>query len=286
MLGAIGDLVDDIVVHLLEPVNTASDTRSTVVRRRGGSAANVVEAACRAGHPARFIGQVGDDATGRWLTDQLEELGADVAVRRHGRTGSIVVLLAPDGERTMLTDRGACTGLDQPDPAWLGGLHTLHVPYYSLVGEPLASTTVALADMAVGQGIAVSVDVSSLAVIRARGGTAVVSDIARLHPTVVLANDLEAAELGPLLRPEHLGGATVVVKHGRHPATVVQGDGTTIDVPAIVIPRVTDTTGAGDAFAAGLLVARADGHDWHDAVIEGHRTAAEAISRASAANSV
>lgn len=284
MLGAIGDLVDDIVVHLLEPVNTASDTRSTVVRRRGGSAANVVEAACRAGHPARFIGQVGDDATGRWLTDQLEDLGAELAVRRSGRTGSIVVLLAPDGERTMLTDRGACTDLDRPDPAWLRDLHTLHVPYYSLVGEPLATTTFTLAGVAAAQGIRVSVDVSSLAVIRARGADTVIADIARLHPTVVLANDPEAAELGELLHPQHLGGATVVVKRGPRPATLLLAHGTTIEVPAIEVPDVSDTTGAGDAFAAGLLMARAAGNEWLHSVQAGHLAAAAAIGRASGAD--
>ncbi|MEY4339184.1 MAG: hypothetical protein RLZ14_1034, partial [Actinomycetota bacterium] len=256
-----------------------SDTRSTVVRRRGGSAANVVEAACRAGHPARFIGQVGDDATGHWLTDQLEQLGAEVAVRRAGRTGSIVVLLAPDGERTMLTDRGACTDLDRPDPEWLDGLHTLHVPYYSLVGEPLASTTAALAAMATARGIAVSVDVSSVAVIRARGVDEVLADLARLTPTVVLANELEAAEFGSALAPERVRADAVVVKAGPRPATIRSADGTTVEVAAPTLHHVTDTTGAGDAFAAGLLVARASGATWTAAVAEGHRTAAAAIGR-------
>ena len=129
MLGSVGDLVEDVVVHLHEQVNVASDTRATVIRRRGGSAANVIAAACRAGGEARFIGQVGDDATGRNLTDSLRADGASVIVGRSGRTGSIIVLLDPTGERTMLSDRAACTDLADPSPEWLDGLDTLHIPY-------------------------------------------------------------------------------------------------------------------------------------------------------------
>ncbi|MEI7547212.1 MAG: PfkB family carbohydrate kinase, partial [Actinomycetota bacterium] len=109
MLGAVGDLLEDVVVRLHEQVNRASDTQATVLRRRGGSAANVVEAAARAGAPARFIGQVGDDGVGHWLTDQLAATGAEVVVRRRGRTGTIIVLLDVNGERTMLADRATAT---------------------------------------------------------------------------------------------------------------------------------------------------------------------------------
>ena len=129
----------------------------------------MVEAACRAGGRARFIGQVGDDATGRWLTEQLEAVGADVMVRWRGRTGTIVVLVDPSGERTMLADRAACVELSDPDRTWLAGLHTLHVPYYSLVGEPLASTTATLAAWANEAGIRVSVDASSAALLEHDG---------------------------------------------------------------------------------------------------------------------
>src|ERR1700712_3119850 len=114
MIGTVGDLVEDIVVRLGVPVNEASDTAAQVVRRRGGSAANMAVSVARAGHPARFIGQVGDDAVGASLLDELRADGVDVVARRAGVTGTIVVLLDHLGERTMLTDRGACTSLDHP----------------------------------------------------------------------------------------------------------------------------------------------------------------------------
>ena len=274
LLGAVGDLVEDVVVHLLEAVNVASDTRSVVTRRRGGSAANMVEAACRAGGRARFIGQVGDDPAGRWLTEQLESVGADVVVRWRGRTGTIVVLVDPSGERTMLADRAACVELSDPDPAWLDGLHTLHIPYYSLVGEPLASTTVTLAGWANERGIRVSVDASSAALLEHDGAAAALARMASLRPQVVIANELEAQVLGEGLRPDRLGGADVVVKHGPHPAELRQLGRPSVEVPGVSIDDVRDTTGAGDAFAAGLLLALADGVDLTAAVTHGHTVAA------------
>jgi sugar/nucleoside kinase (ribokinase family) len=277
LLGAVGDLVEDVVVHLLEAVNVASDTRSVVTRRRGGSAANMIEAACIAGGRARFIGQVGHDPTGRWLTEQLEAVGADVVVRWRGRTGTIVVLVDPSGERTMLADRAACIELSDPDPAWLDGLHTLHIPYYSLVGEPLATTTTTLAGWANDRDIRVSVDASSAALLQHDGADAALDRIAALHPQIVLANELEAGVLGAGLHPDRLGGATVVVKRGAAPAIVLRSGCEPLHVPGVRLDDVRDTTGAGDAFAAGLLLALVDGADVATAVQHGHVVAASAL---------
>ncbi len=283
MLGSVGDLVEDVVVRLHEQVNVASDTRATVVRRRGGSSANVVAAACRAGGAARFIGQVGDDATGRGLTDALLADGADLRVRRAGRTGTIVVLVDIAGERTMLSDRAACTDLADPEPEWLDGLHTLHIPYYSLVIEPLASTTTTLAAWATERGIRVSIDTSSAAIIEHAGPGRALARIASLRPSVVLANELEAATLGPRLHPDHLDGALVIVKQGAEPAIVLQAGATPVEVPAVAVADVRDTTGAGDAFAAGLLLALAEGLDPVVATQRAHLVAAAAVRAASAA---
>lgn len=282
MLGAIGDLVEDVVVHLRESVNVASDTGALIVHRRGGSAANVIAAACLAGGSGRFIGQVGDDATGRSLTDALAATGADVVVRRAGRTGTVVALLDIAGERTMLTDRGACSELADPDPAWLNGLDTLHIPFYSFVGEPLATTAKTLARWATERNIAVSVDTSSSAVLELFGSAAALELMCSLRPTVVLANELEAATLRAELHPDNLNGALVVVKQGARPAIVLQSGKASREVAPNALANVTDTTGAGDAFAAGFLLALAADNDPIAAAQRAHQVAAAAIQRASA----
>ena len=282
MLGAIGDLVEDVVVHLRESVNIASDTTALIVRRRGGSAANVVAAACLAGGAARFIGQVGDDAAGHGLTDALAATGADVVVRRAGRSGTVIALLDVAGERTMLTDRGASSELADPEQAWLDGLDTLHIPFYSFVSEPLATTATTLAYWASARNIAISIDTSSSAVLERVGVTAAIDIIRSLRPTVVLANELEAATLGDALDPDNMGGALIVIKQGALPAIVLQSGQRPRDVAATVLANVTDTTGAGDAFAAGFLLAFATNSDPVDAAQRGHQVAAAAIQRASA----
>ena len=282
LLGCVGDLLEDVVVHVHGSVNHASDTDATVLHRRGGSAANVVEAALRAGHGARLIAQVGDDPRGEWLCRELTDLGADLRVRREGRTGTIVVMVHPDGERTMLADRAAAMQLHDPEPEWLDGLHTLHIPYYSLAVEPLASAAAQLAVWAHDRGVAVSIDASSSSVLEADGVDHAARRIASLQPTVVLANELEALTLGSLMSPDALGARIVVVKHGPDPAVVTTADGRSVSVPAKVVPGVADTTGAGDAFAAGFLHALAQHGDAVRAAEHGHEVAAAAVARVSA----
>jgi sugar/nucleoside kinase (ribokinase family) len=272
MLGCVGDLLDDVAVRQQAPVRPGADTPSIIVRRRGGSAANVAAAAARAGHRARFIGQVGDDAAGRMLVHELTALGVDVRVRQRGRTGTVVALVDEQGERTMLTDRGAATELALVEAAWALGLHTLHVPLYSLAVEPLATSSRSLIAIAHRQGATISIDVSSVTVLDDLGIGAVATTLAEVNPDVVLANADEAAHLGRSLL-ERLAPPVLVVKRGPLPALVTVRGGATTEVPVPEPCEPTDTTGAGDAFAGGFLPALASGQSPIDSVLRGHDVA-------------
>jgi sugar/nucleoside kinase (ribokinase family) len=276
MLATLGDLVDDIVVHLESPINVASDTVTRITRRRGGSAANVAAVAARLGKPVRFLGQVGDDPAGRSLVAELASAGVDTSHVRHaGTTGTIVVLVEPGGERSMLTDRRACVDLVDPDASWLDGVTTLHVPLYSLVEPPLRDTTMSVISWARDRSITMSIDLSSVALIAGLGADAVVALLARLAPTVVLANADEALAVG---LDRAIGDAVIVVKHGAGPAVVRRPGRRVVEVPATDLEDVDDTTGAGDAFAAGFLTYDGWHRDPAGACAAGHRAAAELIS--------
>ena len=109
--------------------------------------ANVAALYASNGAASRFVGQVGRDTLGERLTAALRAAGVDVRsseAATGSRTGTMVVLVAPDGERTMLTDRGSALDLAIMDDRWLDDVDVLHLPSYSLTAGRLARTAIEL----------------------------------------------------------------------------------------------------------------------------------------------
>jgi sugar/nucleoside kinase (ribokinase family) len=274
VLLSVGDLIEDVVVWLPGPVALASDTEVRITRQRGGSAANVAAAAVRAGGSARFVGQVGDDDLAHRLVHTLALAGVDARVRHGGRTGSIIVLVDHAGDRTMLTDRAAATELAEADPAWLDGVEVLHLPAYSLFVERLGRSAHDLAAMARERDIPVSVDPSSTALLEHYGITRFLDLMAELRPALLFPNAAEGALLVSGHPPK--GVALVVEKHGPDPVRLISAD-EVVEVAVPPVDGVVDTTGAGDAFAAGFLVAWTHGASPVEAVVRGNEVAAHVL---------
>jgi sugar/nucleoside kinase (ribokinase family) len=236
-----------------------------------------------AGGSARFIGAVGDDATAETLEAALVRAGVEPLLQRGGRSASIVVVVEPDGERTMLPDRAAALSLRDPGAASLAGGAWLHAPAYSLLGEPLGETTRRLFAHARDAGIPTSLDASSVGALSTWGPEESRSRFAELAPTLLFANEEECDYLDLIDRP--FPGSILIAKHGAGIAEVRSESGEQIAaLPAHPLPAGIDSTGAGDAFAGGLLVARARGESWEDALAAGHHAAAGHLQR-QAANS-
>ena len=272
LIVCVGDLIDEIAVRLDAPWRRGSDAAAEIIRRRGGSAANVAVAAAGAGGRARFIGAIGADATGDALNAALLEAGVEPLLQRAGRSPAIIVVVEPDGERTMLPDRGVATTLRHPGPSALAGASWLHAPAYSLIGEPLSSTTVTLFQEAVEAGVTTSLDASSVGALAAWGPEESRRRFVMAGATHLFANEEETNYLDLIRRP--LPATTLIVKRGAGIAEVRNAAGSVIaSLPAPTLSGPLDSTGAGDAFAGGLCVARAHGATWEDALRAGHRSA-------------
>ncbi len=246
----LGDLTLDVIVRLTGPIATGADTPARTHLSAGGQAANVAAWAAELGARARFIGKRGHDDAGRLAARGLEARGVEVAGPAEGKGGVICSLVDPDGERSMLSDRGAATAFrpDELEPRWLEGCDHLFVSGYALLADPTRSTALAAVDLARGHGAAVSVDLASWSALEEHGAARVRELLTELRPDVVFANEDEDRVLGG-----PVPGAAWILKRGLRGCSF---DGDERD--ALPVTEVVDSTGAGDALAAGFIVGGPD----------------------------
>ena len=248
-----------------------------IVHTRGGSAANVAMFGALNGTPSRFIGQVGNDNLGEQLCASLRGSGVDVCTVAEGRTGSIVVVVQPNGERTFLTDRGVASELSLFDASHLAGVSVVHVPTYSLALEPLATTAVQYIRAARAAGALISIDASSTSVLRDYGVDRYSDLISSIAPDVFLCNNDESALLNVDSAHPMSGAALTVIKRGALPVTAVTAAGAVTEVATPPVANIVDTTGAGDAFAAGFLPTYVSSRNIEDAITNGNLIASRVL---------
>lgn len=246
---ALGDLVLDVVVRLAAPLAEGGDTPADIVLGPGGQAANVAAWAVELGAHARLVCSSGGDDAGRLARAGLAARGVDVVGPVAGATGVVCALVAADGQRSMATSRGAAAALAAEDVerAWLEGCNHLFVSGYALTGDPARSAAARTVELARQAGAAVSVDLSSWSAIRDAGAERFRADVQALAPDVVFATEDEEDVVG------RIAGPVWVLKRGRGGCSF---DGR--ERAALTVDEVVDTTGAGDALAAGFIVGGED----------------------------
>ncbi|SFP51126.1 Sugar or nucleoside kinase, ribokinase family [Geodermatophilus dictyosporus] len=279
----VGDVATDVVAVLAGEPAPGSDRPATIRTRGGGAGANVAAHLAALGVPVLLAGCVGDDAAGTAQAGELAAAGVRTALRRvaGAATGTIVSLVEPGGQRSMLADRGANLDLRAGDvPAPPPGGH-LHLSGYTLLDErPRAAGLAALA-AARGAGCTVSVDPASTGPLAASGVDRWLADTAGadlLLPNAdearLLTGCADAAAAARALAGRH---AAVAVTLGADGALWAAG-GTLVHRPAHPA-EVVDTTGAGDAFTAGLLAVWLAGGEPAAALDGGLARAAAVVGR-------
>ncbi len=246
-----GDLALDVIVRLEQPLAPGADATSQIVLRPGGQAANVAAWIASLGGRARFLGKRGNDDAGVLAANRLREYGVDIAgPAEQDGNGVIVSLVAPGGDRSMCSDRGVAQDFpaDELDPVWLDGCEHLHVSGYALLREPVRFAATRAVRLARSSGARVSVDLSSWSAIRDFGPQAFRRELGELAPDVVFANEEEDAILGGAIP-----GTAWILKRGARGCSF---DGE--ERAALPVAGVLDTTGAGDALAAGFIVGGQD----------------------------
>jgi ribokinase len=241
---ALGDAHLDVVVRQLGPLADDTDTPARTLVGPGGQAANVAAWVAALGGRSRLLYARGSDLAAGLVAADLTGRGVELAGPVvDGRTG-VVVSLSGGTRRSMITDRGVGPRFpaDVLEESWLDGCTWLHLPAYSLVKDPISDAALAAAAAAARRSARLSVDLSSTAALSEFGVDRFTALLAGLRPDVVFGTQAETALIGDLPGPEivvKLGPGGVRASGRVHPA---------------VATEAVDSTGAGDAFAAGYLL--------------------------------
>jgi sugar/nucleoside kinase (ribokinase family) len=246
----VGDAGLDVLATAAALPVPGGDVRASIGIRPGGAGANTAAWLAALGASPVLLSRVGTDRAAGQVRDALVAAGVRtvLAADPDAPTCTVVVLVDGTGQRTMLADRGAAGrfGPTDVDPASLAGARHLHVSGYVLLDDSSRAGGVAALAAARATGLTTSVDPQAAQLLEP-GFLDLVRGVDLLLPS---AGELAA-----------LGGAEVVLGAvGAVAATAGPGGATWLDrtglwnVPARPV-RPVDTTGAGDAFDAGLLAA-------------------------------
>ena len=279
-----GDVVDDVIAVVDQPLRANTDTPAQIKRTLGGSAANTAVWLANQGCSVDFFARVGIRDVVR-CSEDFSEVGVTphLAGDEQLETGSLVSIVRGD-DRSMLSDRGANLALDPTEisDSVLSEASWLHLTGYSFFHHHNPKMFSALIERARSQGLGVMVDASSAGFLLDVGAQRFVSWVR--EASVLRCNEEEAQVLADSVDThtalERLGEIfpRVIVTTGETGSLLREG-GSTHHIPSVPAERDVDPTGAGDAFNAGVLAGLAQGASLAESATAAAALAADAVSR-------
>ena len=266
------------------------DAMAAGVEASGGSAGNTVAGVASYGGRAAYIGKVADDLLGQVFSHDIRASGVqfdtpvliDGAASGHG-TGRCLINVTPDGQRTMCTFLGAANqlGPQDVDADLIAASAIVYLEGYLFDPAPARAAFERAAEIAHGAGRKVAITLSDSFVVH-RWRHELLAFI-EASADIVLAND---AELLALFETEDFDAAAArlgsmvevaAITRGAVGSVILSGD-ETATIAAFPVDKVVDTTGAGDQYAAGVLLGLARGLSMQDAGKLGSLAASEVIA--------
>ncbi|NQW65534.1 MAG: carbohydrate kinase family protein [Actinobacteria bacterium] len=254
----IGDVMLDVVVRINTEVNYGSDTPAKISTHGGGAAANVASWLAFSNHEVQLVSRVGDDPAGTAVMAELDKLGVQHGniVIQGAQTGVVAVLVDKTGERTMFPESGANSGLNLSDLPALENVSAVYLSGYSLLNPASTTGVVAMVNAITSERIPIIFDPASVGTMNHVGLASVKNILPRMD--IVILNEEEAfyltgrSDIQLALKELNELVPIVVIKRGSQGAIAIKRDLDSVEVSA-KSANVIDTTGAGDAFAAGFI---------------------------------
>jgi sugar/nucleoside kinase (ribokinase family) len=240
-------------------------------RCSGGSACNTIVGVADLGGSAAYAGKTADDDLGKFYADDLRKVGVTVPVPggTGATTGTSVILITPDAQRTMLTHLGISATLSANDipEAEIAKAEYLYVEGYLFPGDTTRAAALRAIDIAKKHGVKVALTISDPFVISLQRD--LFWELIKGPVDLLFANLEEARALTGEHDPAK--AAQAIHQHATNVALTLGADGSLLMHGERLYPiegvKVTavDTTGAGDMYAAGVLYGITHGMTWQQA---------------------
>lgn len=270
---------DDTQQRVLDAIDDVPVTRCA-----GGSAANTIIGVADFGGKAAYAGKTGQDEIGEFCLADMRKMGVTIEVPpAAGRTGTCVVLITPDAQRTMLTSLGVSSSLgpDDIDEAEIQKAEYVYVEGYLFTGDKTRAAALRAIELAVNNGKKVAFTVSDPFLIQHHR-----EEFWELieGPVDLLFCNLEEARALTGIQ-DVIECAREIHKHSENVAltlgdkgSILMHEGEAIPIEGVNVQAI-DTTGAGDMYAAGLLFGITSGLSWKQAGHLGSHAAGRIVAQ-------